>query len=36
MKKEELEKILGKVRSGELNIDEAVNAIKLEPFQDIG
>ena len=35
MKKEELEKILGKVRSGELNIDEAVNAIKLEPFQDI-
>lgn len=36
MKKEELEQILERVRTGELNIEDAVNAIKLEPFQDIG
>lgn len=36
MKKEELEQILQQVQSGQMNIDEAVGAIKLEPFKDIG
>lgn len=31
-----MEQILQQVQSGQLNIDEAVNAIKLEPFKDIG
>ena len=36
MKKEELESILKKVKDGELDIDEAVAEIKLEPFSDLG
>lgn len=36
MKKEELENILKKVKNGELDIDEAVAKIKLEPFSDLG
>lgn len=36
MKKEELKQLLCKVQAGEVNIDDAVNAIKLAPFRDIG
>ena len=36
MKKEELENILKEVKNGELDIDEAVAKIKLEPFSDLG
>ena len=36
MKKEELESILKKVKDGELDIDEAVAEIKLEPFSNLG
>ncbi|MCM1105602.1 MAG: nickel pincer cofactor biosynthesis protein LarB [Blautia sp.] len=36
MKKEELEQILCRVQSGEMKIEEAVSAIKLAPFRDLG
>ncbi|MCM1282048.1 MAG: nickel pincer cofactor biosynthesis protein LarB [Muribaculaceae bacterium] len=36
MKKEELEQILCRVQSGEMEIGEAVSAIKLMPFRDLG
>lgn len=36
MKKEELERLLQKVQDKEVSVAEAVNAIKLAPFRDIG
>ena len=36
MKKEELEKILKAVKNGEVEIDEAIDQIKMAPFRDLG
>lgn len=36
MKKQELENILNAVKTGELEVSEAIDKIKLEPFTDIG
>ena len=36
MKKEELERLLQKVQNSEMSVAEAVSAIKLAPFRDIG
>ena len=36
MKKEELEKILKAIKNGEVEIDEAIDQIKMAPFRDLG
>lgn len=36
MKKEELEQLLEQVKAGKVDIEDAVNAIRLAPFRDIG